>query len=50
MDAARSDNVVCFGSFKLDLKAGELHQDGRKILPQEQPLQVLKCCWSIPAR
>jgi len=26
MDAARSANVVCFGSFKLDLKAGELHQ------------------------
>jgi len=25
MDAARSANVVCFGSFKLDLKAGELH-------------------------
>ena len=48
MDAARSDNVVCFGSFKLDLKAGELHQDGRKILLQEQPFQVLKMLLQHP--
>ena len=48
MDAARSANVVCFGSFKLDLKAGELHQDGRKILLQEQPFQVLKMLLEHP--
>ena len=40
--AAVAGNAVCFGPFKLDLKAGELHQDGRKILPQEQNFQVLK--------
>src|SRR6516164_1975725 len=42
MQAARSENVVCFGPFKLDLKAGELLQDDRKIRLQEQPFQVLK--------
>ena len=41
MDAARG-NTVCFGPFKLDLKAGELRQDGRTIRLQEQPFQVLK--------
>ena len=40
--AAVAGNAVCFEPFKLDLKAGELHQDGRKILLQEQPFQVLK--------
>src|SRR6516162_4633931 len=50
MDAARSANVVCFGSFKLDLKAGELHQDGRKILLQEQPFQVLKMLLEHPGQ
>jgi len=48
MEAARSENAVCFGSFKLDLKAGELHQDGRKILLQEQPFQVLKMLLQHP--
>jgi len=42
MEAARSENAVCFGPFELDLKAGELHKDGRKIRLQEQPIQVLK--------
>jgi len=42
MEAARSENAVCFGPFELDLKAGELHQDDRKIRLQEQPFQVLK--------
>jgi serine/threonine protein kinase/Tol biopolymer transport system component len=41
-------NVVCFGSFKLDLKAGELHQDGRKIRLQEQPFQVLRMLLERP--
>ena len=41
MDAV-AGKVVCFGPFKLDLKAGELHKSGRKIRLQEQPFQVLK--------
>ncbi len=30
-----------FGAFELDLKAGELHKGGRRVLLQEQPFQVL---------
>jgi eukaryotic-like serine/threonine-protein kinase len=48
MEARRSENAVCFGPFKLDLKAGELHQDGRKIRLQEQPFQVLKMLLEHP--
>ena len=48
MEAARSENAVCFGPFRLDLKAGELLQDGRKILLQEQPFQVLKMLLQHP--
>jgi eukaryotic-like serine/threonine-protein kinase len=47
MDAAPG-NVVCFGPFKLDLKAGELHRDGHKIRLQEQPFQVLKMLLEHP--
>src|ERR1700730_14464434 len=35
-------HVVCFGGFKLDLKAGELVKDESKILLQEQPFQILR--------
>jgi serine/threonine protein kinase/Tol biopolymer transport system component len=37
----RSGGVVCFGPFKLDLRAGELHRDGQKIRLQEQPFRIL---------
>jgi len=47
MDAV-TGNTVCFGPFKLDLKAGELHQNGRKIRLQEQPFQVLKMLLEHP--
>ncbi len=33
---------VRFGTFELDLRAGELRQDGRRIGLQEQPFQVLR--------
>jgi DNA-binding winged helix-turn-helix (wHTH) protein len=33
---------VRFGAFQLDLKAGELHKDDRRIRLQEQPFQVLQ--------
>src|SRR5271157_867098 len=42
MQDARKATVVCFGSFKLDLKAGELEKAGRRILLQEQPFRVLR--------
>ncbi len=35
-------NRARFGAFELDLKAGELHKGGRKVLLQEQPFQVLR--------
>src|SRR6516164_10673720 len=48
--AAVAGNAVCFGPFKLDVKAGELHQNGRKILLQEQPFQVLKMLLEHPGQ
>ena len=37
----RSVGEVCFGAFKLDLRAGELHRDREKVCLQEQPFQIL---------
>jgi eukaryotic-like serine/threonine-protein kinase len=42
MRAPAQRQVVIFGPFTLDLKAGELHRDGHAILLQEQPFLVLK--------
>src|SRR5439155_19376496 len=42
MRASPSAKAVRFGPFMLDLRAGELCKDGRKIRLQEQPLQVLR--------
>ena len=33
--------LVQFGTFELDLRAGELRRDGRKVKVQEQPFQLL---------
>jgi site-specific recombinase XerD len=41
MPSSESPNIARFGPFLLDLKAGELHKNGRKIRLQEQPFQVL---------
>src|SRR6516164_722406 len=42
MEAARSENTVCFGPFELDLKAGELRKDGAKpVRLPEQPFRIL---------
>jgi DNA-binding winged helix-turn-helix (wHTH) protein len=41
MGATWPSKAVCFGPFKLDLRAGELYKDQGKIRLQEQPLQVL---------
>ncbi|HXJ96822.1 MAG TPA: winged helix-turn-helix domain-containing protein [Terriglobia bacterium] len=39
---APPSHVVRLGPFKLDLKAGELHRNGRRIRLQEQPFRVLQ--------
>jgi serine/threonine protein kinase/DNA-binding winged helix-turn-helix (wHTH) protein len=39
---AELSNSVRFGPFRLDLRAGELHKDDRKVRLQEQPFRVLK--------
>ncbi len=49
MEAAPA-NTVCFGPFKLDLKAGELHHNGRTTRLQEQPFQVLKMLIERPGQ
>src|SRR5467141_3699790 len=33
--------VITFGTFEVDLQAGELRRNGRKVRLQEQPFQVL---------
>ena len=49
MRAPASSNVVRFGPFQLDLKAGELHlDDGRNVRLQEQPFRVLKMLLEQP--
>jgi DNA-binding winged helix-turn-helix (wHTH) protein/tRNA A-37 threonylcarbamoyl transferase component Bud32 len=42
MRDARTLSVACFGPFRLDLKAGELRNDGQKIRLQEQPFRILE--------
>src|SRR6516225_6029448 len=50
MEAARSENAVCFGPFKLDLKAGELRKDGAKpIRLSEQPFRILSMLLEHPS-
>ncbi len=48
MLAQPRSNVANFGPFQLDLKAGELHRDGRSVRLQEQPFQVLKMLLEHP--
>lgn len=38
---ARSPEIVRFGTFEVDLRAGELRKQGRRIKLQDQPFQVL---------
>ena len=41
--------VISFGTFELDLHAGELRRDGRRIRLQEQPFQVLAMLLERPS-
>ncbi len=48
MRAPAQRQVVIFGPFTLDLKAGELHRDGHAILLQDQPFLILKMLLERP--
>jgi eukaryotic-like serine/threonine-protein kinase len=37
----RSSGILCFGTFEVDLRAGELRKQGKRIKVQEQPFHVL---------
>ena len=45
-----SDQVLRFGVFELDLKAGTLRKHGVRIKLQDQPFQILKCLLDHPGR
>ena len=38
---ARSSALLSFGTFEVDLRAGELRKRGNRIKLQDQPFQVL---------
>jgi TolB-like protein/DNA-binding winged helix-turn-helix (wHTH) protein/Tfp pilus assembly protein PilF len=40
-NAPSAPRKLCFGLFELDLRAGELHRNGRKVKLQDQPFQIL---------
>lgn len=46
--AAPSRQVVRFGAFELDLRAGELRKAGLRVNLQEQPFRVLECLVERP--
>ena len=45
-----SRRIIRFGVFEVDLAAGELRKNGRKLKLQEQPFQVLASCSIVQAR
>ena len=45
--ASRAPSVH-FGPFELDLRAGELRKEGRRIRLQEQPFRILKMLLESP--
>ena len=48
--SASPSPVTRFGVFELDLRSRELHKQGMKIRLQGQPVEILACCSSVPAR
>jgi len=48
VEAATSREVIRFGVFELDLRAGELRKQGVRVKLQEQPLQVLQVLLEKP--
>ena len=49
-NSASSSRSIRFGSFELDLRAGELRKEGFKIRLQEQPFQVLMMLLETPGQ
>ena len=45
-----SPQVIRFGVFEVDLRAGELHKNGLKIKLQEQPFQILALLLEHPGK
>src|SRR5882762_8121496 len=48
VEAATSREVIRFGVFELDLRAGELRKQGVRVKLQEQPFQVLQVLLEKP--
>ena len=48
MTGSPTKGVISFGPFEIDLRAGELRCDGRKVRLQEQPFQVLSMLLERP--
>ena len=49
MQVTRRSHLVRLGPFRLDLKAGELHKEGRRLRLQEQPFRVLQMLVERPS-
>jgi DNA-binding winged helix-turn-helix (wHTH) protein len=47
---AESEQNVRFGEFELDLRTRELHNNGRKLILQEQPFQILAALLERPGQ
>jgi TolB-like protein/DNA-binding winged helix-turn-helix (wHTH) protein/Tfp pilus assembly protein PilF len=45
---ARTASAIRFGGFELDLEAGELRKNGRKLRVEGQPLQILRFLLETP--
>ena len=48
MPQSTTENMVRFGLFELDFKAGQLNKNGRKIRLPQQPLQLLSMLLERP--
>jgi TolB-like protein/DNA-binding winged helix-turn-helix (wHTH) protein/tetratricopeptide (TPR) repeat protein len=48
MESARTSEFVRFGVFDLDLSAGDLRRNGRKVKLQEQPFEILSLLLEHP--
>ena len=49
-ESANARNVVRFGVFEMDLEAGQLRKNGRRVPLQEQPFRVLALLLKKPGR
>src|SRR5215467_5625936 len=47
---ARTPEILRFGTFEVDLRAGEVRKQGAKVKLQEQPFQVLAALLQRPGQ